>query len=1072
MPLADRLRSRSSPPRVITWALLALAGCVADGLTPEPTLQFTVALPDGPGRLEAPLVITGPNGYSITLDSAATLTDLDPGDYLVEAFPVNLDGDRWEPVVASLVLTLDRNNTGLTIAVEYQLATGALDLHVEGLPTGAEAAIELSGPNSFQRLLQGNGVIRGLEPGSYRIDATELVLGSAHLLPSATVVAIEITAQLEPVPVTINYLRRTVVLSLSTPGLPSGTLATALLIDPNGGSTPIDNGHAVAGLDPGVYTVVAQPVTASGHGWGPTLDSLSVTLTDDTVTAIVPYLPTTGALAIDVSGLPAGLSSAITVTGPGGFADSANGDRGWTGLVPGEYLIAAGDVDDGTRVWHPDITEQRVAISAGLTPTVVEVGYQAGKGDLTVEVAGLPNGVAAGVTITGPAGYSRAVPGSVQIAGLAPGSYLLRAVPVHAASTDYSPTPVEQTVAVNDGGNTTVRITYAATTGSLAIQVYGLPVGNDAAITVSGPGGYNTAATASTTLTSLQPGSYQVRATPVSIGSDPWLPTPTNRTVTVNAGATATHAVTYSYTAPGSTLDLAIEGLYLTQATQRHDGSVPLVAGRDAYLRVFAIANEANSAAPPVRVTLRRNGTVVRSFDIPAPGTAVPMSVNDGSLASTWNASIDGSDITPGLTVSAEIDPDGSIAESNESNNSFPAGGGTATVTVQSPGTFRIRFVPIMQQVNGLQGNVSSGNVGSYLAEPAALLPIGNISATVRSAYVTTAPVLQSSNSNNAWGTILSEILALKAADGSNDYYYGVVKANYGSGVAGIGYVGGGARTAIGWDHLPSGSGVMAHEVGHNMGRSHVGCGGPANPDPNYPYPGGSIGVWGMDVASGSLKSPTAYTDLMSYCHPEWVSDYSWEAMLNFRLAGSNNLRIAAPSAPGLLVWGRITSDRLVLEPAFEVTAPSTPTTTGPERIDFLDAAGAIISTRWFTAESHSDLPTGTERAFAMVVPYGGDFAARLAGIRLTSAGRSVRIGTAVAATADPAPVLSDGVGGAKLLEWDSREWSMVLVRDAASGAIVSFARGGRLVLPGGVARLRLSFTDGIRTVREEPQLR
>ena len=61
----------------------------------------------------------------------------------------------------------------------------------------------------------------------------------------------------------------------------------------------------------------------------------------------------------------------------------------------------------------------------------------------------------------------------------------------------------------------------------------------------------------------------------------------------------------------------------------------------------------------------------------------------------------------------------------------------------------------------------------------------------------------------------------LRSVEGAaaNIHYYGVVKVGYGSGVAGYGYLPG--RTAIGWDYLPSGDGVAAHEWGHNNGRRH-----------------------------------------------------------------------------------------------------------------------------------------------------------------------------------------------------------------------------------------------------------
>src|SRR5438128_9593130 len=72
-------------------------------------------------------------------------------------------------------------------------------------------------------------------------------------------------------------------------------------------------------------------------------------------------------------------------------------------------------------------------------------------------------------------------------------------------------------------------------------------------------------------------------------------------------------------------LNLRIETLYLVQSVQSRDGSVPLVAGKEAYLRIFVLANAANTLTPSVRVQLSRNGVVEQTITIPAPGASVPM---------------------------------------------------------------------------------------------------------------------------------------------------------------------------------------------------------------------------------------------------------------------------------------------------------------------------------------------------------------------------------------------------------------------------------------------------------------
>ena len=70
---------------------------------------------------------------------------------------------------------------------------------------------------------------------------------------------------------------------------------------------------------------------------------------------------------------------------------------------------------------------------------------------------------------------------------------------------------------------------------------------------------------------------------------------------------------------------------------------------------------------------------------------------------------------------------------------------------------------------------------------------------------------------------------------------------------------------------------TMVHELGHNHGRGHVACAVPADDlEPDFPYPDGGIGVWGHGLRSGGLYDPSETYDLMSYCNPRWVSDWSW----------------------------------------------------------------------------------------------------------------------------------------------------------------------------------------------------
>jgi len=128
-------------------------------------------------------------------------------------------------------------------------------------------------------------------------------------------------------------------------------------------------------------------------------------------------------------------------------------------------------------------------------------------GTLVVSVTGLPPGAAPSVLVSGPDNFSHpVVTASATLTDLAPGSYTVAAGAVAQGGNLYSASPSSQTTQVVAGGNASVTIGYAAAPGSLNLTVSGLPGGVNAAVTVSGPGGYSSAQTGSAALTSLAPG--------------------------------------------------------------------------------------------------------------------------------------------------------------------------------------------------------------------------------------------------------------------------------------------------------------------------------------------------------------------------------------------------------------------------------------------------------------------------------------------------------------------------------------------------------------------------------------
>ncbi|TFG52229.1 MAG: hypothetical protein E4H37_06520, partial [Gemmatimonadales bacterium] len=458
------------------------------------------------------------------------------------------------------------------------------------------------------------------------------------------------------------------------------------------------------------------------------------------------------------------------------------------------------------------------------------------------------------------------------------------------------------------------------------------------------------------------------------------------------------------------------------------------------------------------------NGSLVTTSTIPAPTIGVPITVDEGDLNKSWNLALPASAIGPGLELVADVDPSNAIVEQDEGDNNFPASGTPQAMDVRSINPFTLRFVPVLQSVNGLTGNVTVGNQDQFLAVTQQLFPLESYSADIRAPYTFTDTIpIESDNATGTWSRVLSEINALRTADASSRYYFGVVNTTYSSGIAGIGYVPG--KAAVGWDKLPSASGVAAHEWGHNWGRQHAPCGGAGNPDPNYPYPGGVIGVWGYDVGSATLIPPTR-PDIMGYCSNDWVSDYTYAGVVNHVQASFSVSQPGAVQQPVLLVWGRVRGGTIEFEPAFELDAtPVTPSGTGPYTLEGLAADGTRLFRYAFAPRTVADAPQW-EGHFAFTVP----IRTRPASLRVTGpGGQAVAMsrGAAPGAQALPPPPAAsvESVAPDRIeLRWDRSQFPMLLVRDPRTREILSFARGGAATVWTTGREVELLYSDGVRS--------
>jgi len=418
---------------------------------------------------------------------------------------------------------------------------------------------------------------------------------------------------------------------------------------------------------------------------------------------------------------------------------------------------------------------------------------------------------------------------------------------------------------------------------------------------------------------------------------------------------------------------------YLTQAVQSREFPVPLVAGERALLRVFLTAGEKNDEnLPGVTVRLYEGDGEIHSKYIAGKPGPIPMTVDEGDLEKSVNAEIPVKMIREDLEMVIEVD---SVDASLGVPRRIPEEGRMA-IEVDSMPTVEMTAIPFLwtsdpdSSIIDIVSDLSRKPMEhELLKDTRTLLPVAGVDVAAH------APV--ESSTNNAI-RLLFQTQAIRVMEGGANYYMGTMAGPV-TAAAGVAFVPGRSSFSV-----PR-SGVIAHELGHNMSLYHAPCGGAGGPDPAYPHPNGGIGAWGWDFETETLVSPGT-PDLMSYCGPRWISDYHFTNAVRFRLSDEDNDELPGPPPPSLLLWGGVNADGTpFLEPAFLVTAPpSLPDSAGDYRIEGLRADSTELFSLTFGMLEVADADGASGFAFVLPAVPGWDDA--LASIRLSGPAGSAAI--------------------------------------------------------------------------------
>ena len=393
---------------------------------------------------------------------------------------------------------------------------------------------------------------------------------------------------------------------------------------------------------------------------------------------------------------------------------------------------------------------------------------------------------------------------------------------------------------------------------------------------------------------------------------------------------------------------------YLTQGSHARHSDVPLVAGKQALMRLFLVTDSFGVAVPGVAASiLDRAGNLLRSFKLRTGGmTSLPQEIDESRLDRSFAERIGPEYLVPGarLVVDIERTKDPAVTRRIEKPLNV----------VQMP-VLDLTLVPVVMGDNDAAVQTVAEIERDPLNHPLlahmrTLLPVDTVVLRSHLPFHVSDDFFEQLE-------LIGSLAAIWEMEGRRGVYLGIIPEPIGFGLLGQAFGPRGPRVA----YSVRRSSIIGHEMGHVFGLLHAPCGTTAHVDDSYPYPHGQIGVWGYNFTSEDLVRPQT-SDMMGYCRPVWLSDYNYRLAIQTRLDEPQR----SPPAQGerqhvLAVQGSIDANgNAILQRAFYINGAPTRISGESHRVAGSGPGGELFSYS-FAPDEIMDGPGGA--SFFHLIP-------------------------------------------------------------------------------------------------------